>query len=171
MEWHLGHRLRCLPAMCKHRLRRVVVRLRAPELNPWYWMQNWLTIGLDMIDDTPMTGLTAQVCIGQGFVHHVNKWQCPSSSDGPRTRMQAMGKVTVRSSQMPSHGLQVTPLALLLLYDEGCKAWCPGDHRTSCSLCTYRASRALAIAMGGRRMAIGCSQLYWSVHTDSLGLY
>ena len=104
--------------MCKHRLRRVVVRLRAPELNPWYWKQNWLTTGLDMIAYAPGSGLTAQVCIGQAFVHHVNKWQCPSSSDGPRTTMRAVGKVTVRSFQMPSQGLQVTALALLLLYDE-----------------------------------------------------
>ena len=89
-----------------------------------------------MVAFAPGSCLIAHVCIGQAFVHHVNKWQCPSSSDGPRTRLRAVRKVTVRSYQMPSQGLQVTPLVLLLLYDKGCKAWCPGGHRTCCSLCT-----------------------------------
>ena len=45
-----------------------------------------------------------------------------------------------RRSQLTA-AVQVAPLALLLLYDEGYKAWCPGVHRISCSLSTgHRAS-------------------------------
>ena len=48
-----------------------------------------------------------------------------------------------RSSKCYQKDLQVAPLALLLLYDKGCKARCPGVHRTSCSLCAGHRSRLL----------------------------
>ena len=38
-------------------------------------------------------------------------------------------------SHMVSHGLQLAPRALLLLYDQDYKAWCHGGHGTSCSSC------------------------------------
>ena len=50
---------------------------------------------------------------------------------------------------VPQRGLLVllVPLALLLLYDKGCKARCPGVHRTSCSLCAGHGSRLLWASM------------------------
>ena len=40
-------------------------------------------------------------------------------------------------SQMASRGLQLAPLALLLLNDQDCKGWCHSGHAhgTSCSPC------------------------------------
>ena len=50
--------------------------------------------------------------------------------------------------------LQVAPLALLLLYDEGYTAWCPGVHRISCSLSTGHGARLLWASMAVRRPGI-----------------
>jgi len=53
-----------------------------------------------------------------------------------RALLHVEGKHHKRGSKCCQQGLHSTPPALLLLYDEVYKAWCPGVHRTSCSLST-----------------------------------
>ena len=63
--------------------------------------------------------------------------RCASPHHHPSEAMLAHGRQASQTMfQMPFQGPQVTPLALLLLYDKGFKALCPGGHRTCCSLCT-----------------------------------
>ena len=107
-----------------------------------------------------MSDHTAGLCIDQSFVDHVKCARAPLAQDGPPTRPQAVRPVTVRCSQRTKRGLQLAPLALLLLHDQDYKVWCHGGHGTSCSSCanivlTAHASPRLAAAASTR----GCGRL------------
>ena len=61
--------------------------------------------------------------------------------------MRGRGKPASRTmSYMGSHGPQLAPLVLLLLYDQYYKAWCHGGHGTSCrSPCVNTVLKAHAL--------------------------
>ena len=75
--------------------------------------------------------------------------------------MRGRGKAASQTmSQMVSCGLQLAPLALLLLHDQDYKAWCHGGHGTTCSpyvniVLTAHSSPRLATAASTR----GCGRL------------
>ena len=94
-----------------------------------------------------MSDHTAGLCIDQSFVDHVKCARAPLAQDGPPTRPQAVRPVTVRCSQRTKCGLQLVPLALLLLYDQYYKAWCHDDHGTSCRSCVASCTQPKAWSM------------------------
>ena len=105
---------------------------------------NGLLLAWKIIACTLVSDHTAGLCTDQSFVDHVKCARAPLAQDGPPTRPQAVRPVTVRCSQRTKCGLQLVPLALLLLYDQYYKVWCHDDHGTSCRSCVASCTQPVA---------------------------